>query len=153
MAAGRRNRARRLRGEEAGQSLVEFAIVLPLFLVIVYGVLDFGIAVNYWMDENHLAASGARLAVVNYTPSSGTPADYIKSQAETEELRNGATVQITHPDGCDAGDPITVTVSYPYQWMSFLTDGSLVEAFGIDATTTIRGSATMRLEQTLSPCP
>ena len=45
-------------GREAGVALVEFALVLPLLLVILFGMLDFGKAFNYWIDTTHLANSG-----------------------------------------------------------------------------------------------
>lgn len=147
-----RLRTRSSARSERGAALVELAFVMPILLVVVYAILDFGIAVNYWLNENHLAASGARLAVVDYEPSSGTLEEYIRNQAETAELRDGATVTISYPDGCSIGDPVKVTVEYEYAWLSFLTDGSLVDAFDLDASSTIRGTATMRLERARSGC-
>ena len=55
--------------EERGTALVELALVLPLLLVILLGMLDFGKAFNEWMSQTHLASEGARLAAVNYCPS------------------------------------------------------------------------------------
>ena len=43
---------------------MEFALVLPLLLLILIGMLDFGKIFNYWIDETHLANEGARYAVV-----------------------------------------------------------------------------------------
>ena len=135
-------KVRRL-GDERAQALVELALVLPLFLVLVFGMMDFGKAINYWLDQNHLASSGARLAVANYQPSGGTLQDYIRRQADTPELRAGATVTITYPDTtCKVGDPIKVTVEYRYTWLEFL-----VGRIGMAPTSDIGGSATMRLEQ------
>lgn len=134
-----RNRTRL--GRDEGQSLVEFAFVLPLFLTLLLGVLDFGKAFNYWLDESHLAAMGARWAVVDWQPPSGTLADYIKSQADSSELRDGATVSIAYPDGCDVGDPVIVSVTYEHNWLPWL-----IHIAGLPPTT-ITGEATMRLEQ------
>ena len=36
--------------DESGQALVEFALVLPLLLLLVLGMVDFGKAYNYWND-------------------------------------------------------------------------------------------------------
>ena len=55
--------------EERGTALVELALVLPLLLVVLLGMLDFGKAFNEWMSQTHLASEGARLAAVNYCPS------------------------------------------------------------------------------------
>jgi Flp pilus assembly protein TadG len=130
-------------------SLVEFTLVLPLLLVLLLGMLDFGKAFNYWIDETHLANEGARWAVVNKNPGSGTLQDYIREQANTPELRNGGTssvpsplqICISFPNGtANVGDPVHVTASASYNWLPFL--GTRV---GITQTT-ITGSSTMRLE-------
>jgi Flp pilus assembly protein TadG len=134
---------------EAGVSLVEFALVLPLLLVLLLGMLDFGKAFNYWIDSTHLANEGSRWAVVNKNPGSGTLQQYIQQQADTPELRNGGTssvpsplqICISFPNGtANVGDPVHVTASTTYNWLPFL--GSRL---GITATT-ITGSSTMRLE-------
>ncbi len=58
---------RRLGGER-GQAMVEFAIIAPLFVALVAGVIQFGVALNYWLDLQRLANQGARWAVVNRYP-------------------------------------------------------------------------------------
>jgi hypothetical protein len=53
---------------ERGTALVEFAIVsIPLFLI-VFGILEFGRALNYYNDLTQLAGQGARAASVNRNP-------------------------------------------------------------------------------------
>jgi Flp pilus assembly protein TadG len=52
-----------------GAALAELALVLPLLLLLLLGMLDFGKAFNQWMSGTHLANEGARLAAVNYCPS------------------------------------------------------------------------------------
>src|SRR5687768_13441458 len=51
------------RERERGQALVEFALIAPLFLMIVVGIIQFGIGLNYWLDLNRIANQGARWAV------------------------------------------------------------------------------------------
>lgn len=55
----------RPRRRSAGQSLVEFALVLPLFLVLVMGIADLGLAVFAYNSITNAAREGARLAIVN----------------------------------------------------------------------------------------
>jgi len=143
---------RSLRRDESGQALVEFALILPLLLVLVFGVLDFGKAYNYWIDSTHLSATGARWAAVNKNPGPGaTLQESIRENADTAELRDGGTdavptavqVCVTFPDGTsNVGDPVQVTVSADYNFLNFLQ----VET-GVTSKT-ITGSSTMRLEQT-----
>jgi Flp pilus assembly protein TadG len=143
---------RRLRREEHGVALVEFALVAPLLLVILFAMLDFGRTFNYWIDATHLANEGARWAVVNKNPaSSGSLQDYIQQQADTDELRNGGSssvpsaleVCISFPGGSSAvGNPVQVTASVTYNWLPFLSD----QALGGLTSTTVSSSSTMRLE-------
>ena len=56
------------RSRERGQALVEFALIAPLFLVIVVGIIQFGIGLNYWLDLNRIANQGARWGVVDKYP-------------------------------------------------------------------------------------
>jgi Flp pilus assembly protein TadG len=136
----RRFRARVTR-EECGQSVVEFGMVVPLLCVVVLVLVDFGKAMNYWIDLTHIANEGARLAAVNadvtQPPYNGAGAStlqqYVQRQAETE--LKGSTVSVCFPSGNAAGAPVTVQVTYPYSFIPF-----------IGRVWTIKGKATMRLE-------
>jgi Flp pilus assembly protein TadG len=137
--------------DEDGSALVEFTLLLPVLLLILFGVLDFGRAINYWIDESQLANVGARYAAVNRNPGPGsTLQESVLEQADTAELRNGGTsslptpaqVCIDFPNGSsNVGDPVETTVTATYNWLPFLGD-----QIGF-ASTTMTGSATMRLEQ------
>jgi Flp pilus assembly protein TadG len=60
---------------ERGTALAELALVMPLLLVLVLGMIDLGKAFNEWLDEAHLANLGARLAAVNYCPQGALTTD------------------------------------------------------------------------------
>ena len=143
----------RLSHEERGVALVEFALVAPILLVLLFGMLDFGRVFNYWIDATHLSNEGARWAVVNKNPgSSGTTLqEYIQAQADTNELRNGGSssvsdaleVCISFPSGSSTvGNPVEVTASVTYNWLPFLSS----QALGGLTSTTVSSSSTMRLE-------
>jgi len=55
---GRQHRTR-------GQSLVEFALILPILLILMLGILDFGRAIFAYNSVSNGARSGARVAIVN----------------------------------------------------------------------------------------
>jgi Flp pilus assembly protein TadG len=61
--------ARNLAAEEQGGALLEFALVLPILLAVVFGIAQFGLAFNSANDETHIANEVARYAVVNEDPS------------------------------------------------------------------------------------
>ena len=142
--------ARRSRhGSESGQALVEFALVLPLLLILLLLIFDFGRAINYWIDTTHLASEGARLAAVDKAPG-GSLQTHIKDQADTEELRTGGSVGVLppglevcveYPEGRAVGQPVEVTVRAQYNWLPFIDN-----EFGLTEGT-IKGTATHRIER------
>ena len=50
------------RNSESGQAMVEFALILVPLLILVVGIIQFGIGLNYWLDMNRVANQGARWA-------------------------------------------------------------------------------------------
>lgn len=138
----------RKRTSEAGTAVVEFALIVPLLLLIVFGILDFGRALNYWVDTTHLASEGARLAAVDRVPDGAASLqEYIRERADTQELRDGGSQSIADPLevcvtslGDEVGDPVEVQVRTTYHWIPLL--GTQLDS----ATTTITGTATMRRE-------
>jgi len=141
---------------EKGTAVVEFALVLPLFMLLIIGLVDFGKGFNYWIDQTHLANEAARFAVVNRNPgedAGDTLQEYIRQHANTGELANGGTSSVAEElavciefpeasptDPAKAGDPVTVRVKTTYNWMPFL------DANVGFSTVTVNGTATMRLE-------
>src|SRR5919204_3332893 len=91
-----RRALRRARREE-GVAMVEFALVLPILLVILAGIVKFGQAFNYYIDETHLASEGSRFASVNQNPGgSGTSlAQWLLNQADATDLQTNGQVTIT----------------------------------------------------------
>jgi Flp pilus assembly protein TadG len=137
--------------DETGTALVEFALVLPVLLVVLLGVADFGRAFNHWIDSTHMANVGARYAAVNKNP--GVPPQtlqaYVVDQASTDDLQDGVEVciEFRNADGSpntnpQVGDSVTVNVSSTFSWLDYLVG----EIDGFPADTDITGSATMRLE-------
>ena len=128
-------------------------MVLPVLLLILLGIVDFGKALNYWNDSTHLSAEAARYAAVNRKPNPANALSLqqqILGQADTAELRTGGTdsvataaqVCITFPNGTPVkiGDPVRVSMSFTYAWIPFLADqGGLGSA-------TVESSTVMRLE-------
>jgi Flp pilus assembly protein TadG len=138
-------RDRSLSGE-SGVAIVEFALVLPILMLLIVAIFDFGRALNYWADTTHLASEGARLAAVDRIPDGGTSLQsWIREQADSSELENGGSQSVPDElqvcvtsDGDEVGDPVEVSVTTTYHWITLL---------GIDAPTTITGKATMRRER------
>jgi hypothetical protein len=143
----------RRRERESGQALVEFALILPVFVVLVVGIIQFGVGLNYWLDMQRIANQGARWAVVNKFPDVN-PADpcvadpdqvctnpntlqgYLASQPVSGGLN--PCVDISFPvDPPAVGDPVKVELAIPFTFVPILKLGTIK----------LTADATMRLEQ------
>jgi Flp pilus assembly protein TadG len=137
----------------SGQALPEFVLVLPLLLLLLFGMLDFGKAFNYWIDTTQITSEGARYAAVNRKPDplDGTSLQLqLRGQGDTAELRDGDTDSVVAPaQVCvefpsttfNAGDPVRVKMTFIYHWLPFL--GTQIAGL---TDTTVTSTATMRLE-------
>ena len=127
-----RGRFAALRHDQRGQALVEFALVLPILLLLVIGIFDFGQALNYYNQESQLVGQGARAAAVNRCPDGTSivtpPGTCVQTQlAETYAqgaLKNNP-VCIFLPNGPGAGQPVTVTTTYPFTFLGFIGLGTI----------------------------
>jgi Flp pilus assembly protein TadG len=144
----------RLREEERGQSMVEFAIVLPVLLLFVLGILYFGRFEDYANQSTQLAEEGARWAAVNFdAPGTGTSQLqlYVQGQAQPElqagssDVTSPARVFIYYPTGSSnvVGNTVRACVTFA---MTFPVATKLV------GPQTVTQTATMRIEQA-APLP
>ena len=86
----------RLRSD-GGAALAEFTLVLPVLLLVLFGIIDFGKALNYYIDQTHIASTTARYAAVNVNPGGGPLQAWAKTLADSAELRNGGTSSVASP--------------------------------------------------------
>lgn len=136
-------RRRREKGEK-GQALVEFALLVPIFLILLFAIVDFGMGFYSWITVTNSAREGARLGAVSAS------ADDIEIRVrETATLINEDTnmdVFVTNAEG-PAGQSVTVKVDYDYDLITPLA--SLVAFISgdiIGPTLTLSSTAEMRLE-------
>src|SRR5689334_25030782 len=61
------------RRDQRGAALVEFVVVLPLLLLLVFGVIDFASVFNDYQSVRQGAGAGERMAVVNQAPTLTSP--------------------------------------------------------------------------------
>ena len=102
---------------ERGQSLVEFAIALPVLLAIVIGIFEFGMAWNQRQVITNAAREGARvLALPQVHPDS---ANMVVTSYLTTANLDPSLATITADEGAGGGvvgGQATVGVTYPYQF-------------------------------------
>ena len=137
---------RALRRNERGTALVEFALIAPLLFLLLFGIIDFGRALNYYNQVTQLAGQGARAAVVNRNPDGTaiTSGSSLQNQLVTQftaqpELKNGEVVCIVGPLPTNVGDPVTVKVSYQFHFLPLIgLAGSALGGLNLSATETQR---------------
>ena len=126
------------RTNENGQALVEFAIVLPLLLMILYGVIQFGIVFNNYIQVTSAAREGARKASVSRTlgSSAATTAATDAAVAAAPGLDSSDMgVTVTASSAWAQGSDVTVQVTYPY---AIDVLGAVVASGSLTSTTTMR---------------
>ena len=140
--------------------MVEFALILPVILLLLFGLIDFGKAFTMWIDETHLASAAARYAAVDKYNGTAVDADVtafedaIEADGDTQELRdsfaetgNGVNVCLPAGSGGQIGDPIRVDVKATYRFLDFLS--GMVPSLTADKSLTAH--SVMRIEANYSP--
>src|SRR5271163_292440 len=122
-AVARRNtcgRSRDVRNDgESGQALVEFALVLPIIIVILFGIVVFGVALNDWIDETQLASEAARFASVDSEHGSGGLneakfLEWVKAQGDNAEVQHAKAELCSESSA--VGSYVRVKLTNKYKW-------------------------------------
>jgi Flp pilus assembly protein TadG len=130
------------RKNRRGAAVVEFAIVAPVFFLLVFGMIEYGRMVMVQQVLTNASREGARQAVLDGATSSSV------QTAVTNYLTgasiSGATVAINPPNPSSAGygQGVTVTVSVPFNQVSWLP----TPMFPVNRTKTLAASSVMRRE-------
>jgi Flp pilus assembly protein TadG len=108
--------SRRRKPRDDGQSLVEFAILIPVLLGVVIGIFEFGRAWNVDQVLTNAAREGGRLAVIE-TSSEGDVLDTVEDALSNAAL-DPAVATITVDGMSDGyGTQTTVQIQYPYEFV------------------------------------
>ena len=99
---------------ERGQTTTEFAIILPIFCLVLFGVIQFGILFNNYVTLTDAVRAGARKAAVSRQTSD--PAGICRAQvkASASDLDQSKVVPECKSDWKPASD-VVVNAKYPYE--------------------------------------
>jgi Flp pilus assembly protein TadG len=136
--------------DESGAELIEFALVLPLLLLVLLGIIDFGFLFQRYEVVTNAAREGARVAVL---PGYGD-AD-VQARVDQYLTAGGLTAAhgpavIAHPAAvavagyCSA--VTTVTVTYPHTYSFVAGVAGYFGANGLAARNSLTATAEMRNE-------
>jgi Flp pilus assembly protein TadG len=119
---------RRIRTDERGQAAVEFALILPLLLMLILGVIEFGRAWNLAQVATDAVRESTRRCVLadntTYT-AAWVDVDIRNRMAAAGVPTTAGTVEFSSPGAaagaeCENSDqPVTITLRIPYSWMFF----------------------------------
>jgi len=146
---------------ERAQSLVEFCLILPVFLILVFGVIDFGMGLRAYITVAHAAREGARFGAIGNSAGtfvSGGTGQCNGSTTTTVvgrvcsglgglNLTKIGNVSVTYPSGKSPGNPVHVAATYNYQYITPLR--RLINFFSggtLGSTISVSSSTDMRLE-------
>lgn len=115
--------------KENGQATVEFALVLPILILLIFGIMDFGWLFYNKLEINNASREGARYAAIHWNESN--------YQSDTTNLvlsyASGATVVVT-PNGAE----VTVSVNKDVNVLTGVTATIIGDSVNLSASCTMR---------------
>lgn len=124
------------RRRQSGQSVVELALVLPMVLLVLMGMVDFSRMLSVYLILQHSAREGARLGITGAADSA------IVSRVDTMAPTlpaSSLTVTITPTQSSRvSGSDITVQVAYPYSLMTPIVAAVVGKTVNLSFATTFR---------------
>lgn len=122
---------------ESGAAAVEFALIAPILLLLLIGIVEFGRVYNAQIELTGAAREGVRVMAIQNNPASARSATRVAAPSLSPAITDSQIAILSSPANtglCAAGSTVTVTATYP---MKFLTG-----MFG--ATITLTGKSVMK---------
>ncbi len=129
---------RSYRKKRRGAAAVEFAVVAPIFLLLVFGMIEYGRMVMVQQVITNASREGARVGVLD--GSTNMDVTGIVNQYLNSGSISGANITVTptNPEDAMFGDPVTVTVDIPFSQVSWLPSPMYLGGTTLSATTVMR---------------
>jgi Flp pilus assembly protein TadG len=100
---------------ERGQTMTEFALVLPILVVVVLAIAQFGVAFNNYVTLTDAARAAARKGAVSREAGKSTDCQNAGYAAGTDLKNPGTDFKVTCTSSWGIGSDVTATATYPYQ--------------------------------------
>jgi Flp pilus assembly protein TadG len=120
-----------------GQSVTEFALVLPILAFLLFAVIQFGIVFNNWVQLTDATRAGARKGAVSRHLQNPQAACTSAVRASATNLKASDLIVTctTSPGNWQPGNDVTVQATYPYSISLF---GIISKSGRLSSTTTER---------------
>ncbi len=129
---------RSYRSQRHGSTIVEFAIVAPIFVMLLFGIIEYGRMVMVQQVITNASREGARRAVLDGATTGEI--ETVVNDYMTSSGVKGATVTVSPdpPDSAGSGEPVSVTVSVPFTNVSWLPAPMFLGNTDLQARTVMR---------------
>lgn len=100
---------------ERGQTFTEFALVLPILMVLMLGIVQFGVAFNNYVTLTDAVRAGARKAAVSRNlsnPEGACKAQVLAAGVNLDQTELGRNLSCS--SSWSPGSDVTVHADYPY---------------------------------------
>ena len=104
-----------MKAKKRGQALVEFALILPVLLLFLMGIIEFGLFFNSYLNITFGSREGARIASLDTNATTETIADAVRT---TTPSITSITVTVQPAAPRVTGSAVTVTVSTQYTFIT-----------------------------------
>jgi Flp pilus assembly protein TadG len=133
---------------QRGTAAVEFAIMAPLFVAVLFAIVEFGLILYTQSMLTHASREGARFGVVYCTPrrTAGEIQQVVQGFLDQCGLTSTASVTVTGAGGAGGSD-LDVLVTYTYQFFvlsKIINSCSL--GGSLPSTIDLRSETVMRME-------
>ena len=126
------------RKQRRAAAVVEFAIVAPLFFLLVFGMIEYGRMVMVQQIITNASREGARRAVLDGATATEVQNEVDEFLAQSSISGADVTIDPADPSTAEFGDPITVTVSIDFVDVSWLPSPMYLGGQEMSASTSMR---------------
>ncbi len=124
---------------QGGAAAVEFAVVAPIFFLLLFGMIEYGRMVMVQQMLTNATREGARRAVLDGTTVANvktTVQDYLSSGSIT--VNNNEITCSPDPSAASFGDPVTVSLTVPFSRVSWLPAPLFLGSTNMSASSVMR---------------
>lgn len=144
---------RYFRQHDAGQSLMELSLLLPVFMIFVFGIIDFGLGMRSYVSLANGVREGARIASIGAPAGSQSDCDGITQNTVHGRICSSVTsldlnelsTNVTYPNGFASGNSVVVSADYTHDFVTplgdiigFFSGGSFPTAIQLHSSTDMR---------------
>ncbi len=146
---------RYFRQHDAGQSLMELSLLLPVLLIFVFGIIDFGLGMRSYISLANGVREGARAASIGAPAGSASDCDGLTQNTVHGRICSSVTsldldelsTDVSYPNGFASGNSVVVSADYTHDFVTPL--GDIIDFFSGGSFPTaiqLHSSTDMRLE-------